>query len=148
MNVHEDRVIEQALEIIARRLDDRGPQLRGTTDTADYLRLVLGTRKQEVFAVLFLDAQHRVIEFREMFFGTIDCSNVYPREVVRAVIETNAAAVILAHNHPSGCAEPSRGDIELTERLTDVLEIIDTRVLDHFVVTPDRAISMAEQGLL
>lgn len=145
---NEDQVIEQALEILASRMRKHAPSLTGSSDAVRYLCLQLGNRKAECFAVLFLDSQHRVIAFREMFFGTIDAASVYPREVVRAVLDYNAAAVILAHNHPSGVAEPSRSDIAITERLRTILAVIDTRVLDHVVVAGTQATSMAERGLL
>ena len=101
----------------------------------------------EIFAVLFLDQRHRVIKFEEMFQGTIDGANVYPREVVKKALHHNAAAVILAHNHPSGVAEPSQSDERITQRLKDALALVDIRVLDHFVIGDD-IVSFAERGLL
>ena len=102
----------------------------------------------EVFACLFLDTRHRVIRYEEMFRGTIDGCSVHPREVVKAALTANAAAVILAHNHPSGMAEPSRADTQLTRRLTDALALVDVRVLDHMVVGGAETVSFAESGLL
>jgi DNA repair protein RadC len=119
-----------------------------SADVRRYLRYRLGGRPREVFAALFLDAQHRLIAFREMFLGTIDSATVHPREVVRETLMLNAAAVIFAHNHPSGVAEPSASDVKITERLRHALQLIDVRVLDHVVVSPAEAVSMAERGLL
>lgn len=114
----------------------------------DYLRLQLGHLNHEVFAVLFLDAQNHLIGLEEMFRGTLTQTSVYPREVVRRALELHASAVILAHNHPSGLAEPSRADEFLTQSLTSALQLVDVRVLDHFVVGRPDVVSFAERGLL
>jgi DNA repair protein RadC len=114
----------------------------------DYLRLLLADRPHEVFAVVFLDAQNRVIETVELFRGTLTQTSVYPREVVIEALAHNAAAVILTHNHPSGHAEPSRADELLTQTLKSALALVDVRVLDHFVVTRSMVVSFAERGLL
>ncbi|MEX8519592.1 MAG: DNA repair protein RadC [Leptothrix sp. (in: b-proteobacteria)] len=114
----------------------------------DYLRLQLAELAHEVFAVLFLDAQHRLLCFDEMFRGTLTQTSVYPREVLKRALGLNAAAVILAHNHPSGVAEPSRADEFLTQQLKTALALIDVRVLDHFVVGRGGVVSFAERGLL
>ncbi|HAS8160916.1 TPA: DNA repair protein RadC, partial [Vibrio vulnificus] len=103
--------------------------------------------EREVFAVMFLDNQHRLIAFEELFFGTIDSASVYPREVLKAALKINAAALIFAHNHPSGDATPSQADKQITQRLKEALALVDIRVLDHIVVG-DSAISFAERGLL
>ncbi|HYN77909.1 MAG TPA: DNA repair protein RadC [Lamprocystis sp. (in: g-proteobacteria)] len=116
--------------------------------TRDYLRLKLYGLPYEVFACLFLDNRHRVIRYEELFQGTIDGASVHPREVVRRVIETNAAAVIFAHNHPSGVAEPSQADLRITQRLKDALALIDVRVLDHLIIGEGPGTSLAERGLL
>lgn len=113
-----------------------------------FLRQRLGAREREVFACLFLDARHRVLGFEELFFGSIDKATVHPRELVKRVLAHNAAAVILAHNHPSGVAEPSAADIELTSRLTRLLAEMDVRVVDHFVIGRGRSVSFAERQLL
>lgn len=126
----------------------REQALTSPQQTAAYLRLRLRRREREVFAVVLLDTQHRVIRYDELFFGTIDGTSVYPREVVRAVLRHNAAAVILAHNHPSGIAEPSGADIRLTDRLRAALALIDVRVLDHLIVGDTVVTSLAERGLL
>ncbi len=113
-----------------------------------YVALQLGRREQEVFAALFLDGQHRLIEFQVLFHGTLTQTSVYPREVVRAALRHNAGAVILAHNHPSGLAEPSRADEYLTQTLKSALQLVDVRLLDHLVVGHGQVCSFAERGLL
>ena len=143
--------IQAGLELARRYLRDnltRGETLTDPTNTRNFLSARLRGYPYEVFACLFLDNRHRVIEFEELFRGTIDGASVYPREVVRRALHHNAAALILAHNHPSGIAEPSSADRALTRRLTDSLELIDVRVLDHFVVGDGEAVSFAERGLI
>ncbi|MDE2594005.1 MAG: DNA repair protein RadC [Burkholderiales bacterium] len=114
----------------------------------DFLQMQLGNRQHEVFAVLFLDAQHRLIAFEELFRGTLSQTSVYPREVVKQALAHNAGAVILTHNHPSGVLEPSRADELLTQTLKSSLQLIDVRVLDHIVVSRSACLSFAERGLL
>lgn len=115
----------------------------------DYLSLSLAHAKHEIFAALFLDAQNRLIEHRDLFHGTLTQTSVFPREVVKEALRLNAAAVILAHNHPSGVAEPSRADELLTRTLRDALALVDVKVLDHIIVAgPGRTLSFAERGLL
>ncbi len=126
----------------------RGEALTSAGDTRRYLSTRLRDYPYEVFACLFLDTRHRVIEFEELFRGTIDGASVHPREVLRRALAHNAAAVILAHNHPSGIAEPSRADRHITERLTDALALVDVRVLDHLVVGDGEVVSFAERGWL
>ena len=126
----------------------RGDAITGPEVTAAYLKMKLGRNEQEVFACLFLDNQHRVIAFEELFFGTIDSASVHPREVVKRSLSNNAAAVIFAHNHPSGCAEPSQADIRITHRLVSACGLVDVRVLDHLVVGDSEVVSLAERGLL
>ncbi len=142
----------QAAMEMARRVTDeplrQGDPLKSPEDTRRFLASRLGTYPHEVFAALFLDNRHRVIHYRELFRGTIDGAAVYPREVVRQALEDNAAAVIFAHNHPSGVAEPSQADIALTKRLKDALALVDIRVLDHMVVGHGEVISLAERGLM
>lgn len=114
----------------------------------NYLKSRLRAHPHEVFACLFLDNRHRIIEYRELFRGTIDGASVHPREVVREAIRWNAAAVIFAHNHPSGVAEPSQADLRITQRLQDALALVDVRVLDHIVIGEGDGTSFAERGLL
>ena len=140
-------VIELARRSLQQRLADR-PAFESPGAVRDYLRLQLAAREHEVFAVIFLDAQHRLLQFDEMFRGTLTQTSVYPREVVRRALALNAAAVILAHNHPSGVAEPSRADEFLTQSLKSALQLIDVRVLDHMVVARGGVVSFAERGLL
>lgn len=143
--------LQAALEIARRGLRERlqaGPVLSAPQSVRDYLRLCLRGRPHEVFMTLFLDAQHRVIAAEELFRGTLTQTSVYPREVVKQALQYNAAAVIFAHNHPSGVAEPSRADEALTQALKQALALVDVRVLDHFVVAADSALSFAERGIL
>ena len=140
-------ILGMAKELLASKFD-RGEPLSSPKESAAYLISQLATLEHEVFSVLFLDNRHRVISFDQMFAGTIDGASVHPREVVKRTLQHNAAAVILAHNHPSGIPEPSRADISLTRRLTDALALIDVRVLDHVVVGGVETVSFAERGLL
>ncbi len=127
---------------------ERGSVLSNPDDTRNFLMSELSGRDYEVFGCLFLDNKHRVIKFEELFLGTIDGASVYPREVVKRTLQHNAAALILAHNHPSGVAEPSHADIEITKRLKDALNLIDVRVLDHIVIGDGYCVSLAEKGLM
>ncbi len=140
-------VVELARRSLQQRLADR-PAFDSPGAVRDYLRLHLGPREHEVFAVLFLDAQHRLIAMEELFRGTLTQTSVYPREVVRRALHLEAAAVVLAHNHPSGTVQPSRADESLTQTLKSALALIDVRVLDHVIVAPGQSFSMAERGLL
>jgi DNA repair protein RadC len=142
--------LQAVMEMGRRHLSEtlaRGDALTSPDDTRRYLAARLRDYPFEVFACLFLDNRHRVIAFEELFRGTIDGASVHPREVVRRALTHNAAAVILAHNHPSGVAEPSRCDEAITRRLRDALGLVDIRVLDH-VVVGDSLVSFAERGLL
>jgi DNA repair protein RadC len=140
-------VIELARRSLARQLAQR-PVFDAPAAVKDYVRLQLAPRRHEVFAVLFLDAQHQLVVMEELFRGTLTQTSVYPREVVRRALELHAAAVILAHNHPSGAAEPSRADEYLTQALKAALALVDVRVLDHLVVGGAGVTSFAERGLL
>jgi DNA repair protein RadC len=143
----ENQIIAEAKQLLYKRMTNRKYD-RFTSPGAvrDYLRFHLAERKHEIFYCLFLDSQHRLLDDRELFRGTIDGCSVYPREVVKATLEVNAAAVILAHNHPSGIAEPSAADRQITDRLKSALALVDVRVLDHFVVGDQDVISFAERG--
>jgi DNA repair protein RadC len=143
--------LQAVLEMSRRALQEeiqRGDALNSPRAVRDYLQLLLGGRHQEVFVVLFLDTQHRVIVSEELFHGTLGQTSVYPREVVKRALAHNAAAVILAHNHPSGVAEPSQSDQMLTDALKQALSLVDVRVLDHFIVTAGQTLSFAEKGLI
>jgi DNA repair protein RadC len=119
-----------------------------STQARLYLNLALADKEHEVFVVLFLDNQNNLIEAAELFRGTIDGASVYPREVVKSALLVNAAAVILAHNHPSGLPEPSNADKRITKRVQDALELVDIRVIDHIIVGKSASVSFAERGLL
>ncbi|MFC4250623.1 MAG: RadC family protein [Sinimarinibacterium flocculans] len=141
--------LQAVMEMARRQLSEilvRGDALSSPQAAADYLRAQLRDREHEVFGVVFLDTQHRVLAYEELARGTVDGAAVYPREVVKAALRRNAAAVILAHNHPSGIAEPSAADRALTERLRQALGTIDVRVLDHLVVGDGAPVSFAERG--
>jgi DNA repair protein RadC len=142
-----DEVLRQARCVMSRRVR-RGVSFCSPSVMRDYLLLQLGHLEHEVFCVAFLDAQHRLLEFREMFKGSLTQTSVYPREVVKAALACNAAAVVLSHNHPSGQAEPSRADEFLTQALKSALQLVDVRVLDHIVVGADSSVSFAERGLI
>ena len=142
-----DAVIKLALSVLKDR-HRAGRALGSPGDTRAYLRLKLAERKNEVFGSLFLDTRNRIIEDVELFQGTIDGASVHPRVVVQRALQSNAAAVVIYHNHPSGVAEPSHADEALTRRLRDALSLVDVRVLDHFVVAAGDSVSFAEKGLL
>lgn len=140
-------VLELARRCLSEQLRSGAP-LTSPSAVRDYLRLVLAAREHEVFLALFADAQHRVLCAEELFRGTLTQTSVYPREVVKAALRVNAAAVIFAHNHPSGVAQPSQADELLTRTLKDALALVDVRVLDHFIVAGHQTLSFAERGLL
>ena len=142
-----DEVLSQAWGVLADRVKP-GVTMSSPQAVKDYLRLEIGLLEHEVFSVVFLDAQYRVIELKQMFRGTVTQTSVYPREVVKEALQLNAAAVILAHNHPSGVPEPSRADEMLTQTLKSALLLVDVRVLDHLVVTSNAVVSFAERGLI
>lgn len=146
----EDLIIEHALDILHRRLQNPNKDLACTDPDAmrPFLRLKLAELPHEVFACMFLDNQHRLICYEELFSGTIDGCSVHPREVVKRALERNAAAVVFAHNHPSGIAEPSQADRRITDRLKSALTLVDIRVLDHLIVGDTEVLSFAERGLL
>jgi DNA repair protein RadC len=143
--------IQAALEIARRHLYESLQQidvLANPQDTRCYLSMRLHAHTREVFACLFLDTANRVIRYDELFHGTINCATVHPREIVRRALSYNAAAVILAHNHPSGVAEPSTADKYITDQIKQALDLMDIRVLDHIVVGDGQVVSFAERGLL
>jgi DNA repair protein RadC len=142
-----DEILSAAREQMSLRVR-RGTSLTSPKATRDFLALKLGSLEREVFAVIFLDKRHRLISYQEMFQGTIDGATVHPREVVKEALKQNAAAVILAHPHPSGVAEPSQADEFITQRLKDALSLVDIRVLDHIIIAGGDTISLAEKGLL
>ena len=143
--------LQAVLELGRRYLEatlQRGDALQSVADTRRYLTARLRHEPHEVFACLFLDNRHRVLAFEELFYGTIDGASVHPRQIVKRTLYHNAAALILAHNHPSGVAEPSRADEQITLRLKEALALVDVRVLDHFIIGDGEVISFAERGLI
>lgn len=142
-----EEVLCQARRVLAQRVR-RGATMTSPQAVKDYLRVQIGVLGHEVFSVIFVDAQHRILALREMFRGTLTQTSVYPREVVKEALALNAAAVFLAHNHPSGVAEPSRADEFLTQSLKTALALVDVRVLDHFVVAGADVVSFAERGMI
>jgi DNA repair protein RadC len=142
-----EEVIHAARQVLAQQMQGRqvlnSPQVVG-----DFLRVKLGTLEHEVFAVIHLDAQHRIIDYVEMFRGTVTQTAVYPREVVKEALARNSAAMLLIHNHPSGLAEPSAADQILTQTLKAALALVDVRVLDHLIITGTAVMSFAKRGLL
>lgn len=145
----DNKVIETALKILEQRIryNTNSQSITSPDDSKTYVRLQLAGYEHEIFAYIFMDNRDRVITFEKMFRGTIDGASVYPREVVKSALQHNAAAVIFAHNHPSGVAKPSQADQRITARLKDALALIDVRVLDHLIVG-EEVISFAERGLL
>ncbi len=146
--MHDDAIIEKALHILKGRMVTSDVIITSPTSTKDYLTLYLAEKKIELFMVMFLTAQHHLIEAEVLFVGTIDNCTVYPREIIKKALEYNAAAVIFAHNHPSGVPTPSTADRQLTDKLVTALGTVDIRVLDHFVIGGDSIKSFAELGYL
>ena len=142
----EQDVLAAAEGILKGRLERQG-SLTNPTDATDFLRMRLGALQHEEFHVLWLDNRHRILECQKLFTGTVDGASIYPREVVRAALSVNASAAIFAHNHPSGIAEPSAADRNITNELRDALRLIGVRMLDHIVVGAE-CVSMANRGLL
>ncbi|WP_447881414.1 RadC family protein [Serratia fonticola] len=142
---NEDLILQQAQAIIENRYI-RGQQLLSVQEVRDYLMVKLAPLEHEVFGCLLLDNQQHVLSYQQLFRGTINGVNVYPREVVKLSLQYNAAALILVHNHPSGEPEPSQADLAITKRLVSALELVDVRVLDHFIVAGTQTVSMAERG--
>jgi DNA repair protein RadC len=142
-------LLQAALEIGRRYLEcrlRRGTALGCPTDTRRFLSARLRRHEHEVFACLFLDNRHRLIRFEELFRGTVNGASVYPREIAKRALHHNAAAIIIAHNHPSGVAEPSQADRAITSRIRDAMALIDVRLMDHFVVGDGEVVSFAERG--
>jgi DNA repair protein RadC len=151
-DLSEEEIIDYACTVLEQRLSYRlgteGAAFTSPDECKRYLVLKLAEREREVFSVLFLDSQHRLIKYEEMFFGTIDGASVHPREIAKAALKYNAAAVILAHNHPSGSSNPSVADKMITRLVKEALRLIDVRVLDHIVVGGAETVSLAEQRLI
>ena len=148
MTPEENSIIDQAMAILAANMRKPGQLLSNPERVKQYLQLQIGAEKVEKFAALFLDSQHQLIDFEVMFTGTLNQTSVYPREVVVRALHHHAACVVLAHNHPSGKTDPSPADIALTRQLKSALELVDIRILDHIIVAPNGATSLAEGGLM
>lgn len=148
MPAHERAVVDAALSILGQRLRTHGPLFDSPQSVREYLVLALGHKPHEVFTVLFLDSQHRLLAHEDLFRGTLSQTSVYPREVVIRALHHQASAVVLAHNHPSGSLQPSPADQHLTQTLKAALALVDVRVLDHFVVGCSEATSMREMGMV
>lgn len=145
--VSDGQVLHWAESILEARFQ-RSNYLTSPTEARDYLKVILANHSTELFGMIFLDNQHGILGFNVLFQGTIDGAAVYPREVVKAALKRNAAAVVLAHNHPSGIPEPSLADRNITQRIIKALETVDIRVLDHLIVAGNRTVSFAELGIL
>lgn len=148
LTARECGTLDRALEIVGRVLSEPGPAMQSPDAVKKYMMLSLGGEQHERFAVLYLDSQHRLIAMQTHFIGTLAQTSVYPREIVMAALRHNAAAVIFAHNHPSGLVQPSSADKDLTQTLKHSLSLVDVRVLDHVIVGGTSAFSMAEAGMM
>ena len=146
-DVEKQSVVTLAMKVLAIK-HRAGRPLSNPEATRNYLRLRLADYRNEVFGGVFLNNRHRIIAVRELFQGTIDGASIHPRVVVQQALETNAAAILLFHNHPSGVAEPSHADEAITRQLKEALALVDVRVLDHFVVSAGESVSFAERGLI
>lgn len=144
----EDQLIETALQILDRRLFTRGPKLEAPHEVRNYLKLQLAAMDHEVFAVIYMDSVHRPITFEVLFHGSINMAFIHPRQVIKRALAHNAAAIIIAHNHPSGCHTPSLADKRITTSLKESLELVEIRVLDHFIIAEGTPLSLAEYGWL
>jgi DNA repair protein RadC len=143
--------LQAAAEIARRQLSETlraGPSLASPRATRDFLSSQLRDREHEVFCCLYLDKRHRLIQYQELFRGTIDGASVHPREIVKLALQRNSAAVIIAHNHPSGVAEPSKADEMITQRVKEALDLVDIRLLDHIIIGDGASVSLAERGLV
>lgn len=148
LSVEQKQTIKAALEILQSEFKNSNEAFNNPKAVTQFCKLHIANLEHEVFSVLFLNTQNHLIKFETLFRGTIDAASVYPREVAKEALYANAAAVIFAHNHPSGNAEPSKADKLITNRLIAALELLDIRVLDHVIVTPISSFSFAEEGLL
>ncbi|EGG94670.1 DNA repair protein [gamma proteobacterium IMCC1989] len=145
--ISESQILAWAESILEARFK-RSNYITSPSHTREYLSVTLADKEREVFCMIYLDSQHGIIDFEILFHGTIDAASVYPREVVKSALKYNAAAIILAHNHPSGSPEPSSADKRITDQIITALKTVDIRVLDHLIVGGTQSISFAELGLL
>ena len=144
----EKKIIDQAVSIIESKAKVNAQAFTGVDCVRNYLMCSLAHNEREVFKVLLLDSQHRLIAAPDLFKGTIDAAAVYPREILKVALEHNAAAIIIAHNHPSGIPEPSQADIMITGKIKEALSFIDVNLLDHFVIGVEGVVSLAQRGLI
>ena len=147
LDCEKQTIVGLALKIVSQRVQT-GNIYDNIDDVRNFVRLKSTEYQQEVFAVLFLTNRHALIAYEELFFGTVNCCSIYPREVAKRCLELNACSVVLTHNHPSGNAEPSHADIQITKTIRDILRVLDIRVLDHLIVGDSEVASMSEMGLL
>lgn len=146
--VNEQRIIRRAMRLLEKYQRQPGEQFLAASCTKTWLQLHLARREREVFVVLYLDNQHRLLEYETLFLGTINHTEVHPREIVKFALRHNAAAVIIAHNHPSGITDASKADRTITSRIVSALSLIEVRVLDHFIIGDGNILSFAERGWL
>ncbi|MBJ8825220.1 DNA repair protein RadC [Citrobacter freundii] len=146
--VNEQRIIRRAMRLLERYLRLPAEQFLAANCAKSWLQLYLARQEREVFVVLYLDNQHRLLEHETLFLGTINHTEIHPREIVKSALRHNAAAVIVAHNHPSGITDASKSDRAITSRIVDALDLVEIRVLDHFIIGNSEALSFAEQGWL
>ncbi|EDX5081676.1 DNA repair protein RadC [Salmonella enterica] len=146
--VNEQRVIRRAMRLLEKYQREPGEQFLATSLTKTWLQLHLARQEREVFVVLYLDNQHRLLEHETLFLGTISHTEVHPREIVKSALRHNAAAMIIAHNHPSGMTEPSKADRTITHQIVNALNLVEVRVLDHFIIGDGNTLSFAEMGWL
>jgi DNA repair protein RadC len=146
--ITENKIVKRAIKIIERSVREAGEQFKNSRTAETYCRLILGQCKEEEFMVIFLDNNNKWINSEVLFKGTINEAIVYPRAIVRKIIEYNAAKIILSHNHPSGNKNPSKQDISITQRIKDICNIIDCQVLDHIIVTAKDSFSFADENLI
>ena len=142
------KVIKRALKILESRMTYESNTFSSPDDTKNYLRLKLGEQEREIFSVLYLSNRHQLISYEELFLGTIDGTSIHVREIVKLGLSLNAAAIVCAHNHPSGICEPSHADELITQRIKDACELVDIRMLDHLIVSATGSVSLAERGVI
>lgn len=143
---YNQKVVDRALKMLSTRIQEPEMIITSPDTVKAFLQCKIAHKEHEVFCVMFLNNQHELIEFQEMFRGTINAASVHPREIVKEALKLNAAAVILSHNHPSGVPEPSLSDVDITRTLKDILNVVDVRILDHIIITSHGTTSMAERG--
>ncbi|WOJ03049.1 RadC family protein [Citrobacter koseri] len=146
--VNEQRIIRRAMRLLEKYQRQPAEQFLSASCTKSWLQLYLARQEREVFVVLYLDNQHRLLEHETLFLGTINHTEIHPREIVKSALRHNAAAVIIAHNHPSGITDASEADKRITSRIVNALDLIEVRMLDHFIIGNGEVLSFAEQGWL